>query len=299
MISDWPTSQTFSTSVEWSAFLSTLCFHVLCLSWCIFFCHRAILPHLIPWLYALQIPRVSKSHLLSEDLLDDPWCWNQNSLFLIPTTSQDINYYCVILSLNLPTGLESGLLEGVNCRTACAQLVSVTPGLWLWDESDLSSHKSSVPTRVFAYPSSWLSTKPWDQRGLSLPSFPRWGIQALWECVPCRRAPAAERINQRQSNWFLVRCSPCRSVHQVDSAARVSTRRRLKDRSMVSWSLLTPRRQLSSFSLHVFLSYVGFSPPPSSSFASSFSPSSAQEENESKLYDWLYSNAFDKYPDKD
>lgn len=116
----------------------------------------------------------------------DPWCWNQNSLFLIPTTSQDINYYCVILSLNLPTDVESGLLEGVNCRTACAQLVSVTPGLWLWDESDLSSHKSSVPTRVFAYPSSWLSTKPWDQRGLSLPSFPRWGIQALWECVPCR-----------------------------------------------------------------------------------------------------------------
>lgn len=79
-----------------------------------FFYHRAILPHLNPWLYALQTPRVSKSHLLSEDLLDNPWCWNQNSLFLIPTTSQDINYYCVILSLNLPTDLESGLLEGVN-----------------------------------------------------------------------------------------------------------------------------------------------------------------------------------------
>lgn len=69
MISDWPTSQAFSTSAEWSAFLSTLCFHVLCLSWCIFFCHRAILSHLIPWLYALQIPRVSKSHLLSEEVI--------------------------------------------------------------------------------------------------------------------------------------------------------------------------------------------------------------------------------------
>lgn len=179
-----------------------------------FFCHRAVLPHLIPDSTPFKPP--GSARVISSVRTSWIFPGAETRIFFFSFLQPLRILHCVLLSLNLPTDLESGLLEGVNYHTAYAQLVSITPGLWLWDESDLSSHKTYVPTRVFAYPSTWLSTKPWDQIGLSLLSFPRWGIQALWECVPCRQAPTAERINERQSSYDFWSSalplfnSPCR-----------------------------------------------------------------------------------------
>lgn len=129
MISVWPTSFIGIFHIcRTTAFLWTLSFHVLCLSWCIFFsateqCSLTLSLTLRP------------SNLQGQQGSPPQWRPPGYSLVLKPefSFSHSYNlsgyYYCVILSLNLPTDLESGLLEGVNYHTAYAQLVSITPGL--------------------------------------------------------------------------------------------------------------------------------------------------------------------------